>query len=493
MPRGGSDSSSDDDQNDRRTVKRGFVPRSKRQQLAAIGLNHNACAVRDTEVYDKVPKRRLQEFWESLRTCIDPSGGDWEDIEPPERDEWLDGMLHKTPDQSFREYVASRPNRPDKSRNVLYLVPLCDPNDLEAPAFPSGPWPSWRVLEAAAERFFAPLHVKTLPAVPMHQLSPRPASRMGSWGVEQWHAGTALTAWEKRVPRDAYGLMAVTMCDLYPKPEWNFVYGLARLTQRVGIFSFVRHTPGKAPDAWRGAHLLHRSLKTLLHEIGHMFGLKHCTWYNCLMRGSNGEQVEHQRNHLHLCPVCLRKLHWNIGFDIRDRYTGLLGIYQAYAGAHEDFAKECAFLHERVAKLEALPQGSTMTSEVSSSSLQALAAVKQSNGTAPGAKVEGASRLRATSTPSVRQNGSRRGSPPIFAQNAVRVLTPPECPCCDNRLESTVGQRRNFDADRASKLLEDLGSALCAAGKNLDTAKPSPQSTHRRRRREVVDGVTKFA
>merc|ERR1719504_635066 len=132
---------------------------------------------------------------------------------------------------------------------------------------------------------------------------------MGSWGVEQYHAGTALTALEARVPRDAYGLMAVTMCDLYPRPEWNFVYGLARLTQRVGIFSFVRHTPGPAPDAWAGAYLLYRSLKTMLHEIGHMFGLKHCTWYNCLMRGSNGEGVEHQLNPLYLCPVCLRKRH----------------------------------------------------------------------------------------------------------------------------------------------------------------------------------------
>merc|ERR1719171_2835453 len=155
----------------------------------------------------------------------------------------------------------------------------------------------------------------------MGELRPCPDSREGSWGVRQWHAGMALDALVPRVPRDAYGLMAVTMCDLYPKPEWNFVYGLARLQQRVGIFSFVRHTPGNGPKQWCEAQLLHRALKTLLHEIGHMFGLKHCTWYNCLMRGNNGEGVEHQLNYLHLCPVCLRKLHWCIGFDIRNRYV----------------------------------------------------------------------------------------------------------------------------------------------------------------------------
>merc|ERR1711977_82055 len=154
-------------------------------------------------------------------------------------------------DQSFKEYVASRPNRPDRSRNVLYLLPICDPNDLQAPAYPKGPWPSWSVLQAAAETFFAPLRVQTLPPVPMAQLSPRPDSRKGLWGVDQWHAGMALTALERRVPRDAYGLMAVTMCDLYPRPEWNFVYGLARLRDRVGVFSFVRHTPQGGSVAWR--------------------------------------------------------------------------------------------------------------------------------------------------------------------------------------------------------------------------------------------------
>merc|ERR1719265_2710196 len=159
----------------------------------------------------------------------------------------------------------------------------------------------------------------------MENLMPCPDSRSGPFG-KQWHAGQVLDAMiRKGLPRDAYGVMAVTMCDLYPKPDWNFVYGLARLQQRVGVFSFVRHTPQQRGQArYLGAQLLHRALKTLLHEIGHMFGLKHCTWYNCLMRGSNGELVEHQTNYLHLCPVCLRKLHSSIGFDIRERYENLL-------------------------------------------------------------------------------------------------------------------------------------------------------------------------
>jgi predicted Zn-dependent protease len=218
------------------------------------------------------------------------------------------------------------------------------------------------------------MNVITLPAVPMEGLRPRPDCRDGPFG-KQWHAGQVLESMiRKGIPNDAYGVMAVTMGDLYPKPEWNFVYGLARLRDRVGVFSFVRHTPTGGQTAWRGhvawreAQMLHRSLKTLLHEIGHMFGLKHCTWYNCLMRGSNGEGVENQLNYLHLCPVCLRKLHWNIGFDIPACYAGLLDIFQKYSTNNEYFARDCEFLQGRLQAMQDLEPAVTLTSEKSKAS-----------------------------------------------------------------------------------------------------------------------------
>ena len=40
------------------------------------------------------------------------------------------------------------------------------------------------------------------------------------------------------------------------------------------------------------------------------------------MNGSN-HLAESDRRPLHLCPVCLRKLQWNIGFDVLERYTAL--------------------------------------------------------------------------------------------------------------------------------------------------------------------------
>jgi archaemetzincin len=34
--------------------------------------------------------------------------------------------------------------------------------------------------------------------------------------------------------------MGITLKDLYPGPTWNYVYGWAMYTSRVGIFSFLR-------------------------------------------------------------------------------------------------------------------------------------------------------------------------------------------------------------------------------------------------------------
>lgn len=336
-----------------------FAPRPRPRQLEAGGLSMNG-ALLDCQMYRRPIGKQASA---ALCRCFDPSGGDWEDIEPPEPDEWLDSMIDRTPDQGFKDFVASRPNIPERSRSVVYLQPIGRQEDLDAEPFPVGPWPAWAPLEAAVQRFYAPLPVRTLPAVRMDELKPRPKRRENTFGM-QYHAGQVLDAMvAKGLPADAFCMLAVTMHDLYPREEWNFVYGLARLKARVGVFSFVRHDPGEGSgfgrsEAQRGAKLLHASMKTMLHEIGHMFGLKHCTWYNCLMRGSNGAGVEHQPNFLHLCPVCLRKLHWSVGFDIPQRYRGLLELYQEFEEC-DAFARDCAFLRQRLAAVEDLPEGAT--------------------------------------------------------------------------------------------------------------------------------------
>src|SRR5207248_9280558 len=87
----------------------------------------------------------------------------------------------------------------------------------------------------------------------------------------------------------------------------------------------VRYDPafyGQADTSDYRTMMLRRSCKVLAHETGHMFGLAHCIYFNCLMNGSN-HLAESDRRPLHLCPVCLRKLQWSVGFDVLKRYGAL--------------------------------------------------------------------------------------------------------------------------------------------------------------------------
>ncbi|CAM6005957.1 unnamed protein product [Sphagnum balticum] len=60
-------------------------------------------------------------------------------------------------------------------------------------------------------------------------------------GREQYHAKEILTTLKKSLPADAFCLIGVCTTDLYPRDEWNFVFGLASIRERTGVFSFARY------------------------------------------------------------------------------------------------------------------------------------------------------------------------------------------------------------------------------------------------------------
>jgi len=158
----------------------------------------------------------------------------------------------------------------------------------------------------------------------------------------------------KQTLSDAFCVTAITMHDLYPKPSWNFVFGEAS-SQGVGVFSFVRYHPGfyfgdttSKLDAKEKKLLVIRSCHVMVHEITHLFGIKHCCYFRCLMNGANHlEEVDSQP--LHLCPMDLHKLEHVIGFNPILRYRRLLEFFEKYTY----FEEEREWLSER---LEALLQ-----------------------------------------------------------------------------------------------------------------------------------------
>jgi archaemetzincin len=249
----------------------------------------------------------------ALQRAFAPDSPEFESIPKPEPHDWL--AVHEESGQTFDEFKASRPNRPTSVRRVIYLQPLGN--------FTSGDSPSIEKLREFAAAFFA-MEAKALPraAVNASQFTTRHNPYTGNLQIL---TSDVLDFLKARLPPDAFCVVAITMEDLYPERSWNFVFGQASLRERVGVYSFARYDPafyGGARGGNNDALLLRRSSKVLAHETGHMFGLAHCTFFNCLMNGSN-HLSESDRRPLHLCPVCLRKLQWSIGFDVLERYRAL--------------------------------------------------------------------------------------------------------------------------------------------------------------------------
>ncbi len=190
------------------------------------------------------------------------------------------------------------------------------------------------LLRNFAAAFFA-LPVRINDAVSLQGLPIKHRDRDN--GIRQLLSLDVLRWLEPQVPPDAHCLLAVTMEDLYPKPSWNFVFGQASLNNRVGVFSFARYVPsfaGKQADQETKPLMFKRSCKVLAHETGHMFGIKHCVHFDCLMNGSN-HLAETDARPMCLCPVCLRKLHWGCKFDVTDRYKQLQR-FSASVGWHNE-------------------------------------------------------------------------------------------------------------------------------------------------------------
>lgn len=69
------------------------------------------------------------------------------------------------------------------------------------------------------------------------------------------------------------------MVDLYPDENWNFVFGQASLSNRIGVFSFARYTASFYGEEDEDIQIINkRSCRVCVHEIGHQFGLHH--WFD---------------------------------------------------------------------------------------------------------------------------------------------------------------------------------------------------------------------
>lgn len=243
----------------------------------------------------------------------------------PKPGEWL--AQHEEKGQSLDDFISSRPNRPGGGRKVIYLQPMGDWCQKRCP--PLG------ALKAYASAFFRQ-EIAVLPALSLRALAVTERINPHE-GQRQLLTTDILRLLAGALPADAFCMLGISMVDLYPDPNWNFVFGQASLRNRVGVYSFARYSSEGDPQL-----TLYRCLKVMAHEIGHMYGMTHCTYFECGLNGSNYLD-ESDRRPTHICPVCLRKLHWSSDIDPRERYIELEQVYRTLG-----FVEPADFVSERV-------------------------------------------------------------------------------------------------------------------------------------------------
>ena len=237
----------------------------------------------------------------------------------PGPSDWLNS--HYEIEQSYALYSTTKyTNLFTAERNSVYIAPL-EKSITEK---------FINLLTKFCEAFYLGATIKITRAVSLED--PKVGSKITSRINEhthnkQYQCHDLLAKLSSNVPKDAYCLMGCLNTDLYPDENWNFVFGIASKVSRVGVFSFARfsntfYDPSLKEDL---DSLEYRALKVMVHEIGHTFNLKHCIYHECGMNGVNHAD-ELMAKPLEFCAVCLKKLQWNIKFDLVTRFEQLAKI-----------------------------------------------------------------------------------------------------------------------------------------------------------------------
>ncbi len=281
-----------------------------------LGLLAAGAAVTGLAIHGAGEEAPLDPDVSSYQAAADQIRPLFEKKKAPQPSDWL--AYEKEAGQSFAEYVKANPQRRNADFTKLYLQPIGTFNATEHIAV--------QKLQEFMKLFFG-MEVGMLEKIDLAKI-PASAQRMhpkpGMWQISASYVLDEIMLPIR--PRDAVAVLAITPSDLWPGNDWNFVFGLASLKERVGVWSTARFgNPRQDP-----ARYLRRVLQIAAHETGHMFGIKHCTAYECGMNGTN-HLDESDRNEMVFCPECDAKLWWACQLDPQTRAEKLAAFSRRYS------------------------------------------------------------------------------------------------------------------------------------------------------------------
>ena len=109
-----------------------------------------------------------------------------------------------------------------------------------------------------------------------------------------------------RILHRGFRILGLADVDAY-SDYLNFVFGQAELYGRYAVVYLVRLRPEFYGSKADERLFLDRVLKESLHELGHTFGLLHCTSTSCVMRFSNSI-IDTDLKLPKFCTNCLQKI-----------------------------------------------------------------------------------------------------------------------------------------------------------------------------------------
>ncbi len=241
-------------------------------------------------------------------------------LKPENANSWY--SIYIEPVQSFERYQSQKPTGITAERKTLVLQPLGKFN-AEQTAMIANLKTYCQIFFQLPTRIDKPLDLKQV------EKFSRPSGY--AKGQRQYDAAKILFDFlELRLPNDAAAVLGITMEDIY-SDNLSFVFGLGSWKERVGVYSLIRYFPknGEKLTAKQKAIALRRACGVLNHEAGHMFGISHCTLYKCSMNGANSLSDSDQTP-LEFCPVCRKKIEWNLKIDMRKRDAELAKFYREH-------------------------------------------------------------------------------------------------------------------------------------------------------------------